>query len=48
MTGQHRSSPYPPLQRRDVAVRLVGGGLVLALALSLIGWAIVSSRHHRR
>ena len=41
MTHQHPSSPYPPLQRRDVAVRLVGGGLVLALALSLIGWAIV-------
>ena len=41
MTRQHQSSSYPPLQRRDVAVRLVGGGLVLALALSLIGWAIV-------
>ena len=41
MTRQRRSSTYPPLQRRDVAVRLVGGGLVLALALSLIGWAIV-------
>lgn len=41
MTRQRQSSPYPPLQRRDVAVRLVGGGLALALALSLIGWAIV-------
>ena len=41
MTVKHQSSSYPPLQRRDVAVRLVGGGLVLALALSLIGWAIV-------
>jgi undecaprenyl-diphosphatase len=41
MTSQHPSSPYPPLDRRDVAVRLVGGGLVLALALSLVGWAIV-------
>jgi undecaprenyl-diphosphatase len=42
MTSQQQSSPYPPLHRRDVAVRLVGGGLVLALALSLIGWAIVT------
>jgi undecaprenyl-diphosphatase len=41
MTRPHPSSPYPPLDRRDVAVRLVGGGLVLALALALIGWAIV-------
>ncbi len=41
MTNHHRSSPYPSLHPRDVAVRLVGGGLVLALALSLIGWAIV-------
>jgi membrane-associated phospholipid phosphatase len=41
MTRQHESSFYPPLKRRDVAVRLVGGGLVLALALALIGWAIV-------
>jgi undecaprenyl-diphosphatase len=41
MTRQHQPSPYPSLDRRDVAVRLVGGGLVLALALSLIGWAIV-------
>jgi undecaprenyl-diphosphatase len=41
MTHQHQQSPYPSLDRRDVAVRLVGGGLVLALALSLIGWAIV-------
>jgi undecaprenyl-diphosphatase len=42
MTGTQESSPYPPLHRRDVAVRLVGGGLVLALALTLIGWAIVT------
>lgn len=41
MTRQHQSSPYPSLDRREVAVRLVGGGLVLALALSLVGWAIV-------
>jgi undecaprenyl-diphosphatase len=42
VTDPRRSSPYPPLHRRDVAVRLVGGGLGLALALSLIGWAIVT------
>jgi membrane-associated phospholipid phosphatase len=32
---------YTPLQIRSVAPRLVGGGLLLALALSLVGWAIV-------
>jgi undecaprenyl-diphosphatase len=42
MIHQQQSSPYPPLERRDVAVRLVGGGLALALALSLVGWAIVT------
>lgn len=42
MTHQQQSSPYPPLRRRDVAGRLVGGGLVLALALSLVGWVIVT------
>ena len=42
MTHQQQSSPYPPLRRRDVAGRLVGGGLVLALALSLVGWLIVT------
>ena len=41
MTSQRQSSPYPPPRSRDVTVRLVGGGLVLALALSLAGWAIV-------
>jgi undecaprenyl-diphosphatase len=35
------SSPYPPLQRGAVAARLVGGGLLLAFALSVVGWAIV-------
>lgn len=42
MTHQQRSSPYPPLRGREVAGRLVGGGLVLALALSLVGWVIVT------
>jgi undecaprenyl-diphosphatase len=42
MTEHQRTSPYPPLHGRVVAARLVGGGLVLALALSLIGWAIVT------
>jgi undecaprenyl-diphosphatase len=41
MTRERQPSPYPPLQGRDVLVRLLGGGLVLALALSLVGWAIV-------
>ena len=31
---------YPPLRFRRVAVRLVGGGLLLALALALVGWGI--------
>ncbi|MDA8435938.1 MAG: phosphatase PAP2 family protein [Actinomycetales bacterium] len=35
------ASPYPPLHRGAVAARLVGGGLLLALALSLVGWSIV-------
>jgi undecaprenyl-diphosphatase len=42
MTDEQRVSPYPALQRRDVIVRLVGGGLVLAAALSLVGWVIVT------
>jgi membrane-associated phospholipid phosphatase len=32
---------YPPLSHRRVAVRLVAGGLLLALVLALVGWAIV-------
>ncbi|MDO8308668.1 MAG: phosphatase PAP2 family protein [Actinomycetota bacterium] len=32
---------YPPIDRRRAAVQLVGGGLVLALGLSVIGWLIV-------
>jgi undecaprenyl-diphosphatase len=41
MADQQQPSPYPQLHRRDVTQRLVGGGLLLALALSLVGWAIV-------
>lgn len=33
--------PYPPLHRGAVAARLVGGGLLLALALCVVGWGIV-------
>ena len=32
---------YPPLDRRAVAWRLIGGGLLLALALAVVGWLIV-------
>lgn len=35
------SEPYEPLQRGQVATRFLGGGLLLALMLSAIGWAIV-------
>ena len=35
---------YPPLDRRAVAWRLIGGGLLLALALAVVGWLIVK-RH---
>jgi membrane-associated phospholipid phosphatase len=33
---------YPSLRFRHVAARLVGGGLLLAFVLVLIGWAIVN------
>ena len=33
---------YPPLRPRRVAVTLVGGGLALALLLSVVGWTIVT------
>jgi membrane-associated phospholipid phosphatase len=36
-----RCEPYEPLRGRQVATRLLGGGLLLALMLSAIGWAIV-------
>lgn len=42
MSALAPGSIYPPLHRRTVAIRLVGGGLLLALALSLVGWAIVA------
>ena len=41
MSRDGAASPYPPLQRGVVAARLVGGGLLLALALCLVGWTIV-------
>jgi undecaprenyl-diphosphatase len=37
-----RQARYPALEPRTVALRLVGGGLALALALSVIGWIIVT------
>lgn len=42
MSAVTPASPYPPLHRGTVAIRLVGGGLLLALALSLVGWVIVA------
>jgi undecaprenyl-diphosphatase len=41
MNRTRSSSPYPPLRPGVVAARLVGGGLLLALALCLVGWGIV-------
>lgn len=32
---------YPPIDRRRAAVQLVGGGVALALVLSIIGWLVV-------
>ena len=32
---------YPPIDGRRATVQLVGGGLLLALALCIIGWVIV-------
>ncbi len=40
MSGS-RHTKYPPLEGRRAAVQLVGGGLLLALGLSAIGWVIV-------
>ena len=41
MSSNSDMAPYPPLAARRVAVRLVGGGAVLALALTIVGWIIV-------
>jgi len=41
MTPTQHAPAYARLDRRHVAIRLIGGGLLLALALSLVGWAIV-------
>jgi undecaprenyl-diphosphatase len=41
MTADEDTGVYPPLHSGRVAAVLIGGGLLLALALSLVGWAIV-------
>lgn len=41
MNAEQQARAYPPLHRGAVAARLLGGGLLLALALSLVGWFIV-------
>jgi len=41
MTAVENTEVYRPLRRGRVALALVGGGLSLALALCLTGWAIV-------
>ena len=41
MSAESPTATYPPLRRGVVAARLVGGGLLLAVALSMVGWAIV-------
>jgi membrane-associated phospholipid phosphatase len=41
MTADAGTGVYPPLHSGRVAAVLIGGGLLLALALSLVGWAIV-------
>jgi undecaprenyl-diphosphatase len=41
MTDTQSAPQYPPLVGRTVAGRLVGGGLLLAAALALVGWIIV-------
>jgi undecaprenyl-diphosphatase len=42
LSEPHERTAYPPLARGKVAVRLVGGGLLLALALTLVGRFITS------
>ncbi len=42
MNHQTSAAPYPPLRRRDVILRLGVAWLVLAVGLSLVGWAIVT------
>lgn len=41
MTQHPRTGVYPPLHGGRVAGALIGCGLILAVALSLVGWAIV-------
>jgi membrane-associated phospholipid phosphatase len=38
----HPRTRYAELEARPVALRLVGGGLLLAVALSVVGWLIVT------
>lgn len=35
---------YPALQKRTIAVRLVGGGFLLALAICIVGWALSAAQ----
>jgi membrane-associated phospholipid phosphatase len=41
MSAVVHTDTYPPLERGRVAVRLIGGGAFIALALSLVGLGIV-------
>lgn len=41
MSTKRPHTKYPPLEGRRAATQLVGGGLLLALGLSAIGWVIV-------
>jgi len=48
MTEDAGTGVYPPLHSGRVAAVLIGGGLLLALAISFVGWAIVHFATHRR
>jgi len=39
--NSQRPTPYPPIDSRRASARLLGGGVLLALALSIVGWLIV-------
>jgi len=43
----HTHTKYPPIDPRRAAVQLIGGGLLLALALSAVGWVIVGFAESR-
>ena len=38
--NSQRPTPYPPIDSRRASARLLGGGVLLALALSIVGWLI--------